>query len=442
MAYSIEQLRIAEAHARRALFDNEPTPAALVRTWPYVTAAARTAQAAVAVPNVHRTIERVALIGDGLHEANQRHHWPGKGPLDSQLQRVARSLAAATDHRGGVRADRKHAEEASRLIAGTLWATAHLVARETRDHVVDLQAAMRRGAEPIVATERDLARDAFGRAAATEQMTASAILDKPAHVSEPVRTLAGAVADWDVQSHRALLTNRSTSALVLVAQNEASIQRGFANAVATAQEAGVIDEQTVRRLAPVLTRLSCAWQDLADQVIDLNWGSEMVPRSTLESAGQLRRQFVGLDLAGQDRASHAATLDTFSSHLSSSMALSVATRELLHDGQLRAPARAINRLLIENTPPELEKSRRAAVSPVDLMRGTSISLPREARSFLQGHVDRVYFESEEAVRRGASLDALRRQDADRRPPGRRESAAPPAPLPGLGYTSPSLGLAP
>ncbi len=278
MASSIEQLRIAEAHARRALFDHEPTPAALVRTWPYVTAAARTAQAALAVPNIHRTIERVALIGDGLHEANQRHHWPGKGPLDSQLQRVARSLAA--DHRGGVRADTKHAEEASRLIAGTLWATAHLVARETRDHVADLQAAMRRGAEPTVAIERDLARDAFGRVAATEQMTASAILDKPAHVGEPVRTLAGAVAEWDVQSHRALLTNRSTTALALVAQNEASIQRGFADAVATAQEAGVIDEQTLRRLAPVLTRLSAAWQDLADQVIDLNWGSEMVPRST------------------------------------------------------------------------------------------------------------------------------------------------------------------
>lgn len=400
MASPIDHLRIAEREARKSLFEASPNPAVLARTWPLITSTALAASRRIEIPDPSRVAERVALIGDGLHEANARKQWPGDGHPDPHLRLVVAALAATANNERPI--TDIEAQHAHRLIASTLWTTSHLLARDTRDHLVDLDATNRVTTSTFLLRERDLVRDVLERATAAEAVCSPVRISRDSEADGPGAQLAYAVADWDVQAHRALLTRRSTSTLALIAANEASVQRSFAQAVRTAGDFGVIDRATTERLTPVLASLENAWSSLAKRVIDLSWGSEMVPRETLIAADRLRGSFEATDSADLGKEDHARVVDALADQLASSLSLSTSTRALIDEGDLRAPARAINRVL--RSLPGFTDNVEAVVSPEDLLQATSIPLPPAARSLLREGVDRVSLESGEAARRGAGLD--------------------------------------
>ncbi|KQY55723.1 hypothetical protein ASD11_14520 [Aeromicrobium sp. Root495] len=294
--------------------------------------------------------------------------------------------------------------EAERHLAGVLWSAAHTVVECCRDHLADLRATLVDAPPSIELMQEDrLIRDALGRAEAAENMAVGLVVQRPVDYRADIRTLSQAVAEWDVQAHRALLTNRSTSCLALIARHESLVQSGFAIAVGSAARNGAVDPHTASRLDPVLSQLSDSWEGVAQRVRDLSWGAEAVPRATLEAAHGLKRAFSLVVFEGPaDRKGEA--LSALNSHLASSVALAAAARELVSGGELTAPARAVNRVLLEGAE---SSAMRSPVSPVDLLRGVSIAIPPEARGHLQGSVDDVFRQSMEAMHRASGLDGSR-----------------------------------
>ena len=403
-----------------------------VRTWPYLTKAALEAYHAVPQPtDVGRHIERIALAGDGLHEANQRHRtWPGPGAADPAVAQVVYALAAAAQDGGGLRTA-SQSKEAERLIGETLWMSANTAGEPLRDHLRDLGRTVARGPnEPAMRLDYRRAHDAFGRLTAAENMAASLVAGRTIHPRASAGALAEAVATWDVEAHRSLLTQRSTSTLALISRREAAVQKAFATAVGHASSVGAIDAHTAERIEPVLGSLTKAWTDLADRSHTLIWGPQIVPRSTVEAGAELGRAFKTITLEREEPHGQAAILSALNSHLASSVALAAAARELIHDRELIAPARAINAAVLKHNP----TLRRTTVSPVDMLQGRSVSLPAEARDILQEPADAVYYESEEAMHRGAGLDSLHRQAEPAIPANVPDTgpSRPVPPLPGLG----------
>jgi len=418
--------------------------AELTRTWPYVTAAARAARRQIQHRDPNASVERIALIADGLYEANQRHKWPGPGPSDAGFARVVRELVKASRSRTPV--ETSDAKEAHRLIGTTMWVTSHVLARESRDHLLDLQYAHSHSA-----TDSRTARiprltelkvqtfvgDVVGRATACEYLAESSLHDHPNGGDVWAVDLAGAVATWDQEVHRALLTIRSTSTLALVGRVESSMHSALAHVLTRATPDSAITPDTAARLAPTLRHVGDAWESLVQRVMDLSWGSEPVPRSLLRSADTLRDQFQNATIPGSTAAGRLTMAEAISSYLSSSVAISVAARELVHDGELRAPARAVNTILLEarqTSPGSFKNENLAAlVSPRDLERGLSIPLPPAAQHFIATELNDVCIESMEALRRSVRLETTRTPEPTLDAPATEPPLAS-AHLPGLGIS--------
>jgi hypothetical protein len=103
-----------------------------------------------------------------------------------------------------------------------------------------------------------------------------------------------------------------------------------------------------------------------------------------------------------------------SGHLASAVTICAATRDLIAEGELRAPARAIARAVREQWP-HLDQ---AVVDPRDIQRGVSVPLPDQARGLLAEPADRAFLAADEAVNRSAGLDALYRSPGGADPAAR------------------------
>lgn len=415
MASALESLRAAERAAQRASMRVDLDVASFARSWPYVTAAARAASQKVEFDDPSLTIQRIALIGDGHHEANQRHAWPGPGNLDDDCARIVRKLldvaASRTELQG------PEGKEAHRLIVSTLWVVSHVLARESRDHLSDLRyththtshgRSSTRIPRPVEWQRQAFVSDTIGRATTCEYLAESALHDHPTGIDVWAGDLSHAVAAWDLEVHRALLTLRSTSTLALVGRVEASMHAGLGAVLAKAAPDSAIAPDTADRLVPVLGRVGDAWEAMVQRVFELSWGSDPVPQSLLRSADNLRDQFQNATIPGSTAASRVVMIEAISSYLSSSLASSVAARELLHDGELRAPARAINAILLR----ELDANPRAfrqegvaaLVAPRDLHRGVAVPIPKVIRDLIAPELSNVCVESVEALRRSVRLE--------------------------------------
>jgi len=407
--------------------------ATLVRGFPYVTAAARDAHRALpATSDVGRHVERAALLGDGLHEANQRHGWPGPGAMDQGFREVVLLLREASTTSERPRTI-DELSEAERLVGSCIWSAAHTVAEVSRDHLVELQATFARvPATPEMMLEQDLTRDSMGRVLATENLMINSLAGSGDVGRSEATSLSAAVAEWDIHAHRALLSNRSTSCLAIIARNESSVQRMFAAAMNQAASTGVVDPHTAARLAPTLSTLGDSWEDLTQRVRDLSWGAEPVPRAVITAADRLKGAFHSTDFQSSSEASREKILSALNSHLSSSFALAVAASELVRSGELEAPARAINRAILSAE----ESFDHSPVSPAELLRGGSIPLPPEARRLLASPIEQIYRDSEEALNRGSGLDSIIRHVGPRAPEVKARAMRDPRP------SAPGLGLGP
>lgn len=411
MSTAIEQLRAAFHLALRAQQTSEFDAAALVRTWPTLANAAAVAHRSLGT-GTHRLdllVERIALDAESIGAPVERQQWPGFGKTDHALAQVAAALQKSTTVSAAVRPE--DLAEANRLIVSTLWTTSQLVGRAARDHSVDLHMDPR-DSPPSQPELTSILRDVYRRFSAVEQLAAGALANpgaRPGGPSNAGTELRRAVAVWDVEAHRALLGDKSTAVLHVLSHLQAESVKAFEGFVAQATESDVIDKVTAGRLTPILQDSSTTWERLRDASAELSFGSIPVPMSLITAGRQLSERFSdAIHHSGPE--DHAEILHALSGHLSSCVTISASACDLIETGELRAPARAINRMMIEQYPDRLA----APVDAVAIHRRQTLPLPPETRGVLADPARRAFLNADEALNRAAGLDALYRSPASAR----------------------------
>ncbi|KAA1397837.1 hypothetical protein [Aeromicrobium ginsengisoli] len=407
MSTTIEQLRVAFHLALRAQHTSEFDAAALVRAWPRLAGAAWTVQQSLANSRSHSDllVERIALDAQSLGAAVEHQPWPGPGRPDTALSQVTAALEHSAKMIQTAPIGPDELPEANRLTASSLWTTSQLVGRAARDHSVDLRMDHRRS-QPAQLELASVARDTHRRFNAVEQLAAAALAEPGRR--RPVPTDAGtqlrrAIAVWDVEAHRALIGDRSTTVLHVLSHLETESMKAFEGFVAQATETGIIDKVTAGRLSPILRDSSTSWGQLRDASAELSFGSVPVPMTLINAGRDLQERFADAGRHSQPE-DHPEVLHALSGHLASAVTISAAARDLIQTGDLRAPARAIARIVREQDLSRLATS----VDPVAIQRRQTVPLTPETRPILAAPARRVFLAADEAVNRAAGLDTLLR----------------------------------
>lgn len=403
MSSAIERLRTTHHLALRAQHASDWDSAALMRAWPQLATSAHAAYAGLpALQGADdRVAERIALDARSLIEAAGHEVWPGAGAPDQALKQVAAGFRAAADSLATDHPRSGEVAEARRLIISSLWTTSRLVCRATRDHGFNLSLGDGSTIDDRVRIAQ-LTTVAHLRLGAIEQLAANGLRGQAHHEqSGPAAQLRSAVAMWDIEAHRALGNDRSTAVLHVLAHQEAASVKVFEMFIDRAAGEGVIDPLIRQRLMPVLADSSASWATLRDTAAQFSFSSTVVPMSLIDAATELRERFRDASHISlpDDRRD---VLGVMSSHLASAVTISATARDLISEGQLRAPARAIARVMSEQRP-EITES---LVSIRDVRKGVSVPLPNEARALLDQPATRVFHDAAESLNRTAGLDSL------------------------------------
>jgi hypothetical protein len=410
MSTAIEHLRVAHHLALATPHRSDLDPAELVRGWMHVAQAAQVAHQRMVAESatVDRALERVALDAEALASVAPHLPWPGPGRADVSLAQVAAALEAVGRVDTASQARPGEEAEADRLLTSVVWTTAQMVARAVRDHAFDVRHGRVSAFAPSDAA-LSVMTGIHRRLNASEQLAAGALHESriPIEPSDSTAVrLRRSVASWDVEAHRALLGNRSTAVLHVLAHLEAETVKAVQVFITQAVHAGFIDHLTGARLLPVLRDSSSSWERLRDVAAELSFASTTIPISFIDSARDLQEAFLDAVHTTPD-GDHAGVLRAASSHLDTSVAIAGATCDLIATGELRAPARAIARLLAEQAPDDPHHLP-APVSAVAIHRGLSLPLDAEGRKLLESSAQRSFANAHETVKRASGLDALYR----------------------------------
>lgn len=410
MSTPTEQLQLALRLALRAHHTNEADAAALVRTWPHLVEAAQAAYEQFdgsGASGPAGPIDRITVDARAMAALAERRVWPARrGPLDASLQQVTAALRRSTEV--------SHADpsavqkEADRLILSTLWSTSQLVSRVVRDRAFDVRtdpglSDVQKGEQlPAV---KDVARrfNALEQLAAESLRSGSGIM--PA-MSPQASQFRHAIAAWDVQAHRALMDDRSTAVLHVLSHLEAESVKGLERFVSQAADSGIIDQVTADRLSPILSDSSASWARLRDVSAELSFSSVPVPMALIQAGRSLQEQF-SVAAAAADPNDHPQLLLGLTGHLASAVTISAAVRETIDSGELRAPAKAISRVMTEQNPGH----DHTPVDPVAIQRRLTLPLNSAVRRLLDGPALRVFLDADEAMNRSAGLDAMYRSSS-------------------------------
>jgi hypothetical protein len=410
MSTPTEQLKLALRLALRAHHTNDADAAALIRTWPHLVDAAQDAHEQFdgsGASGPAGPIDRITVDARAMAALAGRRVWPARrGPLDASLQQVTAALRRSTEvSQAGPPGDQK---EADRLILSTLWSTSQLVGRVVRDRAFDLRTDP--GLSEVQKSEqlpavRDLAR----RFNALEQLAAESLHSgrgiMPA-MSPQASHFRHAIAAWDVQAHRALMDDRSTAVLHVLSHLEAESVKGLGRFVSQAADSGIIDQVTADRLSPILSDSSASWARLRDVSAELSFSSVPVPMGLIQAGRNLQEQF-SVTSAAADPSDHRQLLLGLTGHLASAVTISAAVRETIDSGELRAPAKAIARVMTEQNPGH----DHTPVDPVAIQRRLTLPLNSDVRRLLEGPALRVFLDADEAMNRSAGLDVMYRSTA-------------------------------
>jgi hypothetical protein len=227
-----------------------------------------------------------------------RKAWPGQGPIDPRTTQMAETLlsAAALVRRYGAeipheRSDAHRDLEAARTrIMHGLYLGAHAVNvalhQNGRDRVNDARAAGRRVhlaqhhspyamAPTGVWVDRMAACETTARSYLTGRFARALAGEAIRPVDDPGR-LAQALANWDIQSHRALAGNPTPAAVLLITRTQGLIAGAGMVLVDAAATAGILEPS--ERLSPSIAEAGRAWGNLASR-----WGDLAPPGRRLEA---------------------------------------------------------------------------------------------------------------------------------------------------------------
>lgn len=298
-----ELLFDVDRQARTLLVDvTEDDVAQLLQAWPgLVSAAVNLWQAlprhAGPAGETATPIDRVAQISDSISRRLTTSSWPPSTAPDPRLSDMARTLDQAAslvqlfaDRVPVSDAGREDLDAARARIMHSLYVAAHAVTVSLVQHGRtrhDQAAATRR---PL-ATPVDLVPYAVApttewvrRMAAVEAAAASfaapgrlpALLNGEQRVT-PADTsrLTRALAQWDVQAHRGLVSPGWRDNMVLITRTQALIAGTAMVLVNAAAVDGKLDPSP--RLVPALSRAGAAWSDLGSRWDDLTPPSTSAP---------------------------------------------------------------------------------------------------------------------------------------------------------------------
>lgn len=408
MSTAIDRLRAAERGGRRLQIDaNGPRAAALIRSWPRLTQAAHGAWQAIpnADPGAGLVVERIARAATKLDHPADRRPWPGPVETDGGLDQVTASLVAAARTARAENTAPRDAAECQRLILSTLWTTARAIGDATREHNFDVRY------DKTLTAERDaICRstvDVCRRLGVAEQLAAGRLFRHPAPAGgeSAAISLGQAIARWDIEAHRALVDLPTTASLHVVSYFQADFSDRMKPFLAAAATEGIIDPSTHDRLSPVLQAGHRAWRDVLDVASEFSFATVQVPTKLHDAGVDLHDRLVLAPPTSSE--GHREVLSALSEHLASSLGVAQLGRDLIDDRELRAPARAVARVVSEHHP----ELTRAVVTAEQIRRGVTVELPDEARRILQGPMSRAVESGSEAVSRSAALDTLYRRPA-------------------------------
>lgn len=275
----------------------------LLRSWPTMVAAAEDLWASLpgrrpGIDERDRPITSLSAQAATIQSSLAgRKAWPGQGPTNPRVDQMTQTLlnAAALVRRYGAEIPHEQPvahrdlEAARTRIMHGLYLTAHAITvamhEDGRDRVNDARGSGRRVQlaqhhSPYAIAPTGVWID---RMAACENTARSYLTDRfpealAGEVSRPVDDpgrLAQALANWDIQSHRALARDPVPSNVLLITRTQGLIAGASMVLVVAAATAGVLEPSD--RLVPAMAEAGRSWSNLASR-----WGDLTPPGARLE----------------------------------------------------------------------------------------------------------------------------------------------------------------
>ncbi|NNM47820.1 hypothetical protein [Knoellia koreensis] len=455
---SVGELLLESDHTARAILMDvdEMDAAPMLRTWgEVVQAASELWQALPPVTPIQPgtgehlpdsadlAIQQLQAMSEAMHRTGRGRAWPGDGPPDERLLRIAESFTRAADLISGHATprpplsdpERRDLQAARTRIMHTLYIGSHGVAVAVRQRVRELEMKMasRRG----LTTGDSLrhARAAHARLTAFEQQAGAVLAcTYPRALAgehrEPAATgrLAQALATWDVQAHRTLAVRVDTADLMLTARTQSLVLTAVNTLTRVAADSGQLDrQQYTTRLSPALEMSQERWETMAGLWKDLTPPTSRRVDPDLASAALETRAALHELLRDGTTIAHASVIAQRTDLsrigrlsqrvLATNLDLAHATHDATTNPELTGAAQAVNRLAIATRwhdprdPQTIDDSPLAArVTPRDLLTNRAVPLPDHVRSCLTVAADNLIDANRTAMSAAASLDPVPAQD--------------------------------
>lgn len=398
----------------------------LLRSWPTMVAAAEDLWASLpgrrpGVDERDRPITSLAAQAATIESSlSGRKAWPGQGPTNPRVDQMTQTLlsAAALVRRYGAEIPHEQPDchrdlEAARTrIMHGLYLTAHAVSvalhDNGRDRVTDARQSGRRVQlaqhhSPYAVAPTGVWVD---RMSACENTARSYLSDRFAQalageairpVDDPGR-LAQALANWDIQSHRALARQLEPSNILLITRTQGLIAGASMVLVDAAATAGVLEPSD--RLVPAIADAGRSWSNLASRWGDLAPPGARIQEPLARAAAEVRASYRQIThdtttlaspevISGRPGLSQAVTATLRAVGAGSEFAVVVA--EKADNPSLTGPARALSRRAhndVESglaTPPA--EGDVVWISPADILAKRLVPLPPPVAETLRAASD-------------------------------------------------------
>lgn len=450
---SVGELLLESDHTARAvLMDvDEMDAATMLRTWGEVVQAASELWQALPPATAPQpgtgeylpdsadlAIQQLQAMSEAMHRTGRGRAWPGDGPADERLLRIAESFTRAADlislhptprpplsepERGDLQAARTR-------IVHTLYIGSHGVAVAVGQRVRELEMKMATRGGLTTGDSLRQARAAHERLTAFEQHAGAVVagtypraLMGEHREPPPAGRLAQALATWDVQAHRTLVGGVNSADLMLTARTQSLVLTAGNTLARVAADSGHLDRhQYMTRLSPALETSQQRWETMAGLWKDLTSPTSRrvdpdLGRAALETRAALHELLRdGTTIAHASLIAQRTDLSRIGRLIQQVLATNLDLARVSHDAttnpELTGAARAVNTLAIatrRHDPRDaqtIDDSPLAAwVTPRDLLTNGAVPLPDHVRSGLTAAAGNVVDVNRTAMSGAAFLDA-------------------------------------
>lgn len=289
----------------------------LLRSWPTMVAAAKDLWASLpgrrpGVDERDRPITSLSAQASTIEASlSGRRAWPGQGPTDPRVDQMTQTLhsAAALVRRYGAEIPHEQPDahrdlEAARTrIMHGLYLTAHAVNVALhdygRDRVNDARGSGRRVqlaqhhspyavAPTGVWVDRMSACENTARGYLTDRFSQALAGEAIRPVHDPGR-LAQALANWDIQSHRALAHHIEPANVLLITRTQGLIAGASMVLVDAAATASILEPSD--RLVPAIAEAGRSWSNLASRWGDLAPSGARLEDPLARAAAEVRAAY-------------------------------------------------------------------------------------------------------------------------------------------------------